>query len=163
LLNLQTLLGRRVDADVALSNELLRSDARFRDLGPLTERGRPSLVSTYFVYRAGRVWSSRRKLTDEQWRGLIDQTVQREDAILAAVTGNRAERVDVFKARFISVETRREVWRRDQGRCVQCGSQERLEFDHIIPVAMGGASSARNVQLLCEGCNRQKAATLGVR
>jgi bifunctional DNA-binding transcriptional regulator/antitoxin component of YhaV-PrlF toxin-antitoxin module len=42
-----------------------------------------------------------------------------------------------------------------------CGSQQRLEFDHMIPVAIGGASTARNVQLLCEGCNRTKGATLG--
>jgi hypothetical protein len=30
------------------------------------------------------------------------------------------------------------VWQRDQGQCVQCGGRERLEFDHIIPVAEGG-------------------------
>jgi hypothetical protein len=52
------------------------------------------------------------------------------------------------------------VWRRDQGRCVQCGSQERLEFDHIIPVSRGGANSERNLQLLCESCNRTKGATI---
>lgn len=48
------------------------------------------------------------------------------------------------------------VWRRDCGRCVQCGSNERLEFDHVIPVTHGGSSSERNVQLLCERCNRSK-------
>ena len=31
------------------------------------------------------------------------------------------------------------VWQRDQGRCVRCGRQENLEFDHVIPVAKGGA------------------------
>jgi hypothetical protein len=51
---------------------------------------------------------------------------------------------------------RREVWRRDQGRCVKCGSRERLEFDHIIPVSGGGSATARNIELLCEHCNRQK-------
>jgi hypothetical protein len=51
---------------------------------------------------------------------------------------------------------RHEVWRRDQGRCVKCGSQEKLEFDHIIPHSKGGADTARNVQLLCERCNRIK-------
>ncbi len=54
---------------------------------------------------------------------------------------------------------RHEVWRRDKGRCVKCGSQERLEFDHIIPVSKGGSSTARNLQLLCEPCNRKKAAS----
>lgn len=56
----------------------------------------------------------------------------------------------------ISKPVRQEVWRRDQGRCVQCGSQERLHFDHIIPVTRGGSGTARNVQLLCERCNLTK-------
>ena len=51
---------------------------------------------------------------------------------------------------------RSEVWRRDLGRCVKCGSNQNLEFDHVIPVAMGGATSVRNLQLLCRGCNREK-------
>lgn len=48
------------------------------------------------------------------------------------------------------------VWRRDNGRCVECGSKEKLEYDHIIPVSKGGSNTERNVQLLCEKCNRQK-------
>jgi hypothetical protein len=57
-------------------------------------------------------------------------------------------------------EVRIFVWNRDGRRCGRCGSNERLEFDHIIPVALGGASTARNVQVLCEGCNRSKGATV---
>jgi hypothetical protein len=52
------------------------------------------------------------------------------------------------------------VWQRDQGRCVSCGSRERLEYDHIIPVVEGGSSTERNLQLLCEGCNRSKGANI---
>ena len=48
------------------------------------------------------------------------------------------------------------VWQRDEGRCSKCGSRERLEFDHIIPLARGGSNTERNVQLLCEQCNRRK-------
>lgn len=55
-------------------------------------------------------------------------------------------------------EVQREVWRRDFGRCARCKSQRNLEFDHIIPVAKGGANTARNIQLLCESCNRAKGA-----
>jgi len=53
-------------------------------------------------------------------------------------------------------DVRREVWRRDCGRCVECGNNENIEFDHIIPWAKGGSSTARNIQLLCESCNRKK-------
>ena len=52
------------------------------------------------------------------------------------------------------------VWQRDGGKCVKCGARERLEFDHIIPVVAGGSSTERNVQLLCEPCNRSKGATI---
>lgn len=64
-------------------------------------------------------------------------------------------------ARLPLVESvRHEVWRRDQGKCVQCGSKEKLEFDHIIPFSRGGSDTARNIQLLCELCNRTKRATV---
>jgi hypothetical protein len=52
------------------------------------------------------------------------------------------------------------VWQRDGGRCVECGSKERLEYDHIIPVSKGGSNTDRNLQLLCERCNRSKGASI---
>lgn len=55
---------------------------------------------------------------------------------------------------------RSEVWRRDHGRCVNCGSKENLQFDHIIPVSQGGATSAKNLQLLCQSCNLTKSAKI---
>ena len=57
-------------------------------------------------------------------------------------------------------ESKMFVWQRDGGKCVRCGSNVHLEFDHIIPVSMGGANTARNLQLLCEGCNRAKGGSL---
>ncbi|MBI5160547.1 MAG: HNH endonuclease [Micrococcales bacterium] len=61
----------------------------------------------------------------------------------------------------IPQEVRIEVWQHDQGRCVECKSQNDLEFDHIIPFGMGGSNTARNLQLLCGSCNRVKGMTLG--
>jgi 5-methylcytosine-specific restriction endonuclease McrA len=56
----------------------------------------------------------------------------------------------------IPEDVKRIVFRRDGGRCVSCGSNELLQFDHVIPVAMGGGHSAENLQVLCASCNREK-------
>jgi len=50
-----------------------------------------------------------------------------------------------------------EVWKRDKGSCVKCGSKENLHFDHIIPYSQGGSSKdARNIQILCSRHNLEK-------
>jgi hypothetical protein len=56
----------------------------------------------------------------------------------------------------IPEEIRRHVFQRDGGECQRCGSRELLQFDHIIPVALGGSSEPENLQLLCSRCNREK-------
>ena len=68
---------------------------------------------------------------------------------------------DERRSRRISQDVRDKVWRRDEGKCVECGSNENLEFDHIIPFSKGGANTYRNIQLLCEPCNRKKLANIG--
>ena len=79
---------------------------------------------------------------------LMDQVKAVEEARAA----NRKPIPDDVKLLF--------VWQRDGGKCVTCGSNRNLEFDHIIPVVMGGFDTARNLQLLCEGCNRAKGGNL---
>lgn len=61
----------------------------------------------------------------------------------------------------IPQEIQDRVWNRDGGICVKCGSREKLEFDHIIPFSKGGSNTYRNLQLLCEKCNRQKSNKIG--
>jgi hypothetical protein len=53
------------------------------------------------------------------------------------------------------------VWERDRGACVNCGARTELQFDHVIPIALGGATSAENLQILCGPCNRTKGASIG--
>lgn len=65
------------------------------------------------------------------------------------------------RSRRISQDVKDKVWNRDGGKCVECGSNENLEFDHIIPHSKGGANTYRNIQLLCEPCNRSKSAKIG--
>ena len=52
---------------------------------------------------------------------------------------------------------RRRIFERDNWRCVECGRAGRLECDHVIPLAKGGAPYDRNnLQSLCRNCHIQK-------
>lgn len=98
---------------------------------------------------------------DRSLRACWDTTeLQRAVQELQLLADNLARPAAAPNSRRIPAAVRREVWRRDQGRCAECGSRERLEFDHIHPVSKGGSNTARNVELLCEGCNRRKSATI---
>jgi len=87
---------------------------------------------------------------------VLKDVVEKDWGIEVESVGSNSDMPD----RFIPKTVKFEVWRRDQGKCVECGSNERLEFDHIIPVSKGGSNTARNIQLLCENCNRSKGAEI---
>ena len=70
------------------------------------------------------------------------------------------DRADSERRERIPEDVRLFVWQRDQGKCAKCGSSERLEFGHGIPVAKGGSNTNRNIQLLCELCNREEGSNL---
>ena len=64
---------------------------------------------------------------------------------------------DLDHNRMIPTSVKLEVWKRDKGKCVQCGSTDNLHFDHILPFAKGGTSlKAENIQLLCARHNLEK-------
>lgn len=65
-------------------------------------------------------------------------------------------------SREISQDVKDKVWNRDNGKCMQCGSNKNLEFDHIIPFSKGGSNTYRNIQLLCQTCNRRKSNKIGL-
>lgn len=59
--------------------------------------------------------------------------------------------------RLIPTAIKLEVWKRDKGMCMQCGSKNNLHFDHIIPYSKGGSSLVvENIQLLCARHNIAK-------
>ena len=64
---------------------------------------------------------------------------------------------DTPHRRIIPTPVKLEVWKRDGGKCVECGSADELHFDHILPYSKGGTSiKTENVQLLCARHNLAK-------
>ena len=71
--------------------------------------------------------------------------------------------------RAIPAAVKREVWRRDRGRCRyvdrtsgrRCGSQHLLQIDHVVPYACGGAAEPNNLRLLCAAHHRYRHAGAG--
>jgi hypothetical protein len=66
-------------------------------------------------------------------------------------------RNDIQHNRLIPSHVKLDVWKRDHGRCVLCGSSDNLHFDHDIPFSKGGASLVtENIRLLCAKHNLAK-------
>lgn len=67
------------------------------------------------------------------------------------------ERIDLSHDRRIPGDVMQEVYIRDKGKCVECGSSDNLHFDHKLPFSKGGSSKdVRNIQLLCARHNLSK-------
>ena len=91
-------------------------------------------------------------------RGLdlvLAQHAKRQGLVEKPRSGRRGSRPGTIPA-----EVKREVWRRAGGQCEwrfesgeRCGCRRRLEYDHIEPLALGGASTIDNVRLTCRPHN----------
>lgn len=67
------------------------------------------------------------------------------------------EQIDLEHTRLIPSEVKKEVWKRDAGKCVLCSSTKNLHFDHDLPFSKGGTSlTSKNIRLLCAKCNLAK-------
>ncbi len=80
----------------------------------------------------------------------LEQKLQSARSLMRTEENGRPKRVP------IPTEMRRAVFERDGGCCVECGGSFDLQYDHILPVAHGGATTLQNLQLLCAECNRRK-------
>jgi 5-methylcytosine-specific restriction endonuclease McrA len=66
------------------------------------------------------------------------------------------------RSRRVPAGIRREVWKRDDGRCAFVGANGRcheasfLEFHHVRPFADGGTTTTDNLQLRCRAHNRHE-------
>jgi hypothetical protein len=112
-------------------------------------------------YFHDRFWWDDDGLSGEDVRALILQRERRlQQKLDSARSLMRAEEEGRPTRTPIPSDLRRAVFERDGGRCVECGATFDLQYDHVLPVALGGATTVQNLQLLCADCNRRKSDSL---
>ena len=80
-----------------------------------------------------------------------------DEDIVESKTNKKIEELNLEHNRLIPTSVKVAVYARDKGRCVKCGSDKNLHYDHILPFSKGGSSTTvDNIQLLCAKCNLQK-------
>lgn len=80
---------------------------------------------------------------------------------ISSFDNEKSQNIEISHTRIIPSEVKKEVWKRDGGKCVKCGSTENLHFDHELPFSKGGTSlTSKNVRLLCMKHNLQKSAKI---
>lgn len=106
------------------------------------EKIRPGIWSDNGIFHLVDAWTER----DEHRRvyKFRLKAVQGEEDLSQPAPDRPAPR------RIIPTAVKLEVWKRDAGKCVICGANNELHFDHDVPFSRGGTSvTAANVQLLC--------------
>ena len=119
----------------------------------------PELVKVYEKLRAGIwVYNGLFRLVDS-WQEISNarKVFKFKLELIDDEVFTDAQPLDIDHNRIIPTSVKLEVWKRDKGKCIKCGSQDNLHFDHIIPYAKGGSSLvAENIQILCARHNLEK-------
>jgi hypothetical protein len=114
--------------------------------------------SNFVIYQDS-IYEIRGSYSEEQQKLLVlecaDKERQKFENLKRRFSGEASKEIEYHRER-IPEDVRIAVWRRDQGKCARCGSREKLEYDHIIPMSKGGGNTVRNIELLCQNCNRSK-------
>lgn len=95
------------------------------------------------------------KLKEQQRRRELEKQVRQDLIDSGELFGDQTKRPRIPR------EVVDAVYKRDGGRCQECGATEDLQLDHIIPFSKGGATTVENLQLLCGKCNRAKSNKIG--
>lgn len=124
----------------------------------------PSKGGTYWQFQDRWYWDDH-GLDYAQVYAVVATRRQREQAKVERAQAMVAMGLPTqrYGRRALPDDVKQLVWMRDEGRCQYCEAQAELEYDHIIPIAMGGSSNVENLQLLCGPCNRRKGAGLTMR
>lgn len=119
---------------------------------------------SYYEYQGKFYWDND-DLTPQQVHALLvtrQQAQQRRIERAESMVAMAEPRAPAARG-HIPDDVKQFVWMRDGGKCRNCEATTELQFDHIIPVAMGGSSESENLQILCGPCNRRKAKGLTIR
>jgi hypothetical protein len=65
--------------------------------------------------------------------------------------------LEAHLAEPIPEDVKRLVYQRDKGRCLACGSDELIQYNHVVPRSLGGGNEPQNIRLLCARCTRLQA------
>ncbi len=142
--------------------------------GSLTQNG--LFWGAVAAYKEGRAPAAQVSVYDKIYTGiwayagvfeLVDGWLQNENGrrtfkfklrvLEGTIDSVQAENHELLHNRLIPTEVKMKVWKRDNGKCVLCASQENLHFDHVVPFSKGGTSLlAENIQILCAKHNLQK-------
>lgn len=157
---------KTVDQPERFASGTLTENGKFHQAAQAAKSGErtPERVRVYEKIKAG-IWSYNGvfHLVDS-WREVSGKRKVFKFRLIA-VEGDedfsRPVNTDIPHRRIIPTKVKLEVWTRDQGCCVKCGSSDNLHFDHVLPFSKGGTSiSAENVQLLCMRHNLEKSAKI---
>lgn len=173
--------GHDTPRAAGLSNPKAVDQPEFSSAGGFTENGKfhkaaqdyknglkgPDIIRVYEKIKNG-IWS------DNGYFYLVDSWVEPDSnrnvfkfKLIAVDMPDISEPAEATKneeikrSRIIPTHIKLEVWKRDGGKCTQCGSNTELHFDHILPYSKGGTSvKEENVQLLCARHNLSKNAKI---
>jgi hypothetical protein len=100
----------------------------------------------------------------EVFRGAVKAHIQLLEKRIFGANTRRRRGPGSTDARHVSAAVKHEVWVRDGGQCAfvsdeghRCEARTRLEYDHVDPVARGGAATPKNLRLLCRAHNQHAA------
>lgn len=115
----------------------------------------------YWLYRNKTYWDEQGLAPEDVAALVFEKEQRRTRALQRAHEAVRREGTSEPQRRGpLPREIRRAVWERDDGKCVECGSRFDLQYDHVLPHSLGGATTVDNLQLLCQPCNLRKGASL---
>jgi hypothetical protein len=125
----------------------------------ISNESKPEVVKIYEKIQEG-VWSLKGyfdlidyKIVNDGKRKVFRFILKLSDS----VENFNNENLELTHTRLIPSQIKKEVWKRDQGKCVICGESKNLHFDHDLPFSKGGTSLVvNNVRLLCAKCNLKK-------